>query len=351
MNEILIKGDNLEIETDLRPAAGRERIHVPAGSSDPGRAIQDAINEAWVVWQGAYSFFELDPNVSYPENRGDKEAWARSEGATCPAVVLPPEFMRIARPIYLPACVPLLGAGVGNVFDGTKINFTGAGGLVVLGDMETIIGRALMHGATISGIYFSGKADHLVKLNGSIDNLRITNCHFNAGTSKWSGNCIHGKPSFDGSNPFGTTITEGAHFKDIVIDRNQIEGGRFSIYLDHPHHCDILNNKIYYSGVGIGLRKAERCFVSANRIEECKGYAGLAYVSSGLHLENNSVYGSPYGFWIEGAHDDRLGDHMGTFNGARSHKDLYTLANEKTMGLPIAAAGLEKGMSFISQAA
>ena len=349
---------NATIETNGRTYAGKlleipsstDALRVVANTGDDGAAIQAAIDRAWQLIRETYKAFKPRPGVAYPNNEAGPEVWPRSEYAASAPVLLPSCPMEVDRLIFLPACIPLLGNGFGNVFDGSKIHFRDGGGLVVLGDMDAEFGRVLAHGRTIAGIYFAGKSNHLLQLRGAIDNLRIQNCHFNGGVSdfRWSSIFCMLSPIRRDAGGYGTLITDGAHLKDIVISGNQIEGGYFGIYLNHPFGCDITGNKFYYSDVGVGLRSSKGCIVSGNQFRK-HVYAGLVDVHDGCHLENNAVQEAKRGFWVEGVHDDRLGDHMGTLNGQRSHPEMYTLDGGGKMGIPEAAAGLKAGVSFWSQ--
>ena len=326
-------------------------IVIPFEPKDPNVALRSAIEQSWLWFRLQYEAWQPRKGRNYPRFRGHPEAWPRSEIACAQPIVLPPSRLTITEPIYLPSHIPLLGAGLGRCFDGSILEFSGEGRLIVLGDLNTDFGMVRSHGRTIAGIYFVASGTKgCVELRGSLSNFRLVNCHFNLGTSEKENDAIrHDVESR--SSPFGEVFQEQSHLKECMFCENQIEGGRRGMNLRRPQRCRVSGNTFLYQEVGIIATSSDQLRVADNEFHGVGGAMGYGMVVHGdnAFLRGNNFCGVRYPIHHEirpGGKQDALGDQLGVMDGGVD-SGIYSSGDHRTFKLPLTCGGLNAGHSLL----
>lgn len=349
----LYTGELRAVDTDEQP--GQEQV-LSAGSTLYPAPYQDAIEaaamESWGFFLAQYHDFEPVEGVNYPEFRGSKHAWPRSEAKGALTVELPAGETIIDRPLYWPANIPMKGAG--GSFDGSTLRFVGAGRLIILGDLETSeleLVRAPFpvkpFGKTISGVYFvAEKSIGCVELWGDHQNLRIENCHFNTlGNEMVALRHDRGTGGYQ-ETPFGTCYSSpaGPHLKELMITHCQFEYSLQAIHLIAPKRCTIQSNDFIYGDLGIGATEASDLHIEGNKFNGGATYGAIVETEARdnrIFCQSNAFNTCDLGAWLTGPDSEDVSDANNTFKGRFAREAVTVVPRGAT--LPFKAGVFREG--------
>ena len=280
------------------------------GKLDASTYVQAAINQSWRWVMQQYEGFEPEEGINYPSFKGDKLAWPRSESATAIPVILPPCTLRIEETIRMPQCIPLLGAGHGQVFDGSKLAFRYGSSLSVYGNLQSEHGPFQGIMGSIAGIKFVPQNQAAIYLAGDLSNFKIRNCHFSSVGLRHFAMIQHANRSGT-ITEFGEVLVtpRGGHtLKEVTFANNQFEGGSAAISISGGLNVNITNNTILYANLGMEIRNCHKVRITDNNVLGTKegeviqvdGQAGIIAGGSDISVQGNQFLDLDLGCAIAG---------------------------------------------------
>lgn len=288
-----------------------KEIEIVTGKIDASEYIQAAIDMSWWWVMKQYKSWKPEPNLGYPSFQGDPRAWGASSAAVGIPVVLPPCTLKIEKPIELPQCVPLLGAGGGVIHGGSKLMLRGNAQLQVVGNIRTTEGPFQMISGGIAGVKFARNASTPIMLFGDCSNFKISNCHFSGVGSRRSPMINHYN-AFETETKFGEITArrnQGHTLKEVTIEDCQFEGGSSAMNLTGGLNINIHNNTMLYTHAGIVLNNCRKVRITCNNILGTKegepiqvdGQAGLIVGGSDVMAFGNQFLDLDLGCVVNGS--------------------------------------------------
>jgi len=325
-------GNPINVANEFPPD---KEIEIATGKIDASEYVQAAIDKSWWWVMKQYKEWEPEVGINYPIFQGDSRAWGASSAAVGIPVVLPPCTLRIEKPIELPQCVPLLGAGGGVIHGGSKLMLRGHAQLQVVGNIRTSEGTFQMISGGVAGIKFARNASSPIILLGDCSNFKISNCHFSGVGSRKTPMIDHFN-AVELETKFGQITArrnQGHTLKEVTIEDCQFEGGSSAMNLTGGLNVNIHNNSMLYTHAGIVLNNCRKVRITCNNILGTKlgepiqvdGQAGLIVGGSAVMAFGNQFLDLDLGCIVSGSEPhlylndwSRVKDH---YNGASAVVD------------------------------
>jgi len=281
------------------------------GKIDASEYVQAAIDKSWWWVMKQYKEWSSEAGINYPTFQGDARAWGASSAAVGIPVVLPPCTLKIDKPIELPQCVPLIGAGGGVIHGGSKLMLRGNAQIRVVGNIRTTEGPFQMISGGIAGIKFARNERIPIEILGDCSNFKISNCHF-SGVGSRNSSMIHHSNAYLVDTKFGEITArknQGHTLKEVTIEDCQFEGGSSAMNLTGGLNINIHNNTMLYTHAGIVLNNCRKVRITCNNILGTKdgepiqvdGQAGLIVGGSDVMAFGNQFLDLDLGCVVNGS--------------------------------------------------